>query len=360
MTIRVVLSAIALGFALYQAARGLIWTTAVPDSPGLLVVAVAIYVATTVFSILVVSRPQPGRPIVREPMPRWAALVVLLSAAVIPSLTGFAALSQRDVLPTYATWYVGGLGAVMVVLMVRRRPVIAWAGVVLLTAGAMIWMGPVRALGQGLVGSIVWVGVAQLLVILIRRAERDAAQLAELQTMTSAWEAGQEARERERRVQLQRALGVGGPILARVIAMHGALTDAERREAGLAEARLRDELRGPLLLDDDVRAAIEAARRRGAQVSVFDEGGLDELDENDLVLVRRELAATVRGASSDRLIIRTSPHERVVITVVGKSCPRDKDESHAETHGSADEAGESVVDLWREIEHPHSADTAER
>ncbi len=356
MTIRAVLSVIAIGFALYQGVRGLLWTGSTPSSPVALVCAVALYIAATAFCILVVRRPAPGEAVQREPMPLWAALAMLGVTAVVPTLTALSIGGAVVDLPTFGTWYVGGLGALMVIVTVRQRAVVAWAGTVILAIGAMVWMGPIRAFGQGLVGSIVWVGVAHLLVILIHRAERDAAQLAELQAMTSAWEAGQEARERERRVQLQRALAVGGPILARVIAMHGALSDDERREAGLAEARLRDELRGPRLLDDEVRDAIETARRRGAHVSVFDEGGLDGLTEEQLVLVRRELTDTLRQASSDRLIIRASPHERVVVTVVGRSKPSD---GGAEAGSS--EAQDSVVDLWREIEHPHSAgETAAR
>lgn len=336
MSMRVVLVALAIAFALYQAVRGAIWTNVSgPTTPWLLVAALVCYLAVTAVCVFATPRTPPGEAPRREPMPTWAALLAVGAAICLPTLTG-SAVGTGTVKATFGTWFVGGIGALMVVVMVRRRPILAWLGTAALAGGAMVWLGPLQAFGQGLVGSIVWVGVAQLVVVLIDRAERDAAQLGELQAMTSAWEAAQEGRERERRVQLQRALAVGGPILGRVIAMHGALSDSERRNAGIAEARLRDELRGPRLLDDTVRERIDVARRRGSQVSVFDEGGLDELDDGALEQVRRQLASALDGATSQRIIIRTSPHDRIVVTVVGRS--RDD--------------GEDVVDLWREIEAP--------
>lgn len=334
MSIRVALISLGLAFAVYQAARGLLWTST-PELPWLFIVAIIGFAITSIVAIFAAPKTAPGEEPRREPMPVWSALVALLAAVVLPSATGFAV--GGDLPPTYATWYVGGVGALMVVVMVRGRPILAWMGTAALAIGAMIWMGPITALSQGLVGSVVWVGVAQLVVVLIGRAERDAAELGELQAMTTAWEAGHEARERERRVQLQRALAVGGPILTRVIAMHGVLSDDERRDAGIAEARLRDELRGPRLLDDSVRAEIDAARRRGSQVSVFDEGGLDGLNAEALAAVRSELADALHGASSERIIIRTSPHDRVAVTVVGRG----------RVDGEYD-----GVELWREIEAP--------
>jgi hypothetical protein len=337
MTVRAVLSALALAFAAYQAARGILWTTP-PTMPWLLIAALALYIAATLICIFAVPPQGSTGESQSEPMPTWAAASMLVVAATIPTMTGLAVADPTTRTATYGTWYVGGLGALAVVVMVRRRTWLAWIGTALLSVGAMVWLGPLEAFGQGLVGSIVWVGIAHLLVVLIDRAERDADQLVELQSVTSAWEAAQEGRERERRVQLQRALAVGGPILARVIAMHGALTDEERREAGIAEARLRDELRGPRLLDDDVRAAIDAARRRGAQVSVFDEGGLEGIPEANVAIIRAELAEALNGSTSNRIIIRTSPDERVAVTVVGRFVVED--------------TGEESVDLWREIRHP--------
>ena len=111
----------------------------------------------------------------------------------------------------------------------------------------------------------------------------------------------------------------------------------------LSDAQLRDEMRGPRLLDDEVRSELERARRRGANVTVLDEGGLEGLDEATLAIIRAQLAEALRSASSDRLYIRTSPDARVAVTVVGRS---------PSVGGPSEEDG---VDLWREIAHPGAA-----
>lgn len=346
ISVKNVLVALAVAFSAYLAARGLWWTEPVPY-PLVLVSTLGMYLATTWLCIFW----EPSRPaqtaegdasaVPRGParLPVPAQVLAIAAALIVPSAVSFG-VGPDSRTASFAAWYIGGIGALMTVVMVRRRPWTAWAGMVLLTIASMLWMGPLNALALGLVGSIVWVTSAQLLVRSMDRAARDTSRLAQLQRAASAWQASQSMRQRERRVQVQEALAVAGPVLSRTVATGGALTDADRLEARLAEGRLRDEMRGPRLLDDDVRSELERARRRGANVTVLDEGGLEGLDETTLAIIRAQLAETLRSASSDRLYIRTSPDERVAVTVVGRSpsvgAPSDEDS----------------VDLWREISHP--------
>lgn len=120
------------------------------------------------------------------------------------------------------------------------------------------------------------------------------------------------------------------------MAARGALNDQERLDARLAEGRLRDELRGADLLNDAVRNAIEAARRRGVVVTVFDEGGFDGIDEARRKAIRDELAVVLSRAQTSRLIIRSSPDPRIAVTVVGRA-------------GSRSSGDDDAVDLWHEI-----------
>ena len=278
----------------------------------------------------------------RTTLPSWAGVLALASAFIVPSAIAVAVAPDDRTAP-FATWYLGGIGALMTIVMVRRRPWIAWIGIAALAVASMAWMGPLNALNLGLVGSIVWVAATQLMLLSIDRAASDTAQLAQLQRAASAWQASQSGRQRERRIQVQRALAVAGPVLTQTVASGGSLDEEERTQARLAEGRLRDEMRGPRLLDDAVHAELERARRRGTNVTVLDEGGLDGLDEATLAIIRTELAETLRSARSDRLYIRTSPDDRIAVTVVGRS---------ATGPGLSDE---DAVDLWREIGHPGAA-----
>ncbi|MET0813349.1 MAG: hypothetical protein ABWY03_09850 [Microbacterium sp.] len=341
MSVRNILNALALAFTAYLAVRALGITEDVPY-PAVNFAAFALYLVSTWLCIYWGgSRPGAaahGANGASGRLPIWLSALALATAALVPAAIAIAVGPEWRT-ATFATWYLGGIGALMVIVTVRGRPWVAWAGIAILAVESMVWMGAVNALLLGLVGSVVWVVVAHLLRFSLDRAARDTSQLAQLQRAASAWQASQLVRQRERRVQVQRALAVAGPVLTRVVATGGRLHEPDRLEARLAEGRLRDELRGPRLLDDDVRAELDRARRRGASVTVLDEGGLDGLDEETLTGIRFQLAETLRSAASDRLYIRTSPHETIAVTVVGRS---------GSDQGLSDE---DAVDLWREIRH---------
>lgn len=341
-SVRTILSSLAVAFTVYLAASGLSWGANPVPRPFLIVAAFALYLVTTCLCIFwgaprgsgeAAAAPRKAR------LPLIPTVLAIVTTLLVPSAISYA-VGPEGVTASYGTWYLGGIGALLTIVMVRRRPWVAWGGILLLTAASMIWMGPLPPLSLGLIGSAVWVGVAQLLVLGLDRAALDTAQLAQLQRAASGWQASQLVRQRERRVQVQEALAIAGPVLTRTVATGGRLDDGDRLQARLAEGRLRDELRGPRLLDDSVRESLEQARRRGATVTVLDEGGLDGMDEASLVLIRAELAETLRTAESDRLYIRTAPHESVAVTVVGRSESAD---------GLSDE---DAVDLWREIVRP--------
>ena len=144
------------------------------------------------------------------------APLALVASVVVPN-AAFLAVTEAGRTQPFVTWVIGGIGALMTIVMVRHRPIIAWIGMGALSVSASAWLGPVSALSLGLVGSLVWVSVAQLISIALGRTARDAAQLSELQQAASAWQASQSGRQRERRLHVQRALGVAGPVLGRVI-----------------------------------------------------------------------------------------------------------------------------------------------
>ncbi|MCE0510414.1 hypothetical protein V8Z69_09570 [Microbacterium aurugineum] len=325
-TVRSVATSLAVGFALYFAARA-IWWIEQPTAPLLMIVAIGIYLV--VVNIAILGDATSVR------MPLWSAVLALLASALIPALVTFS-LEPADRTAPFATWYIGGLGLLGVVCIVRRRFLIGWLTLAVLVAASSAYLGIGVALTLGLVGSIMWIVVARLLVMFWDRAVRDTERLAEIQQAVSAWHATQSVRQRERRLRAQFALAVAGPVLGRVVASRGALDDRERLEARLAEGRLRDELRGADLLNDAVRNAIDAARLRGAVVTVFDEGGFDGIDEARRSEIRDELASVLMQAQSARLIIRSARDARVAVTVVGR----------AGTRASGDD---DAVDLWHEI-----------
>ncbi|WP_337003986.1 MULTISPECIES: hypothetical protein [unclassified Microbacterium] len=325
-TVRSVATSLAVGFALYFVARA-VWWIEQPTAPLLMVLAIGIYLVVVNVAIL------GDGATVR--MPRWAAIIALVSSALIPVLVTFS-LEPADRTAPFATWYIGALGLLAVVCVVRRRSLIGWLTLAMLALTSSLFLGPGVALTLGLVGSIMWVVVARLLVMFWDRAVRDTERLAEIQQAVSAWHATQRVRQRERRLRTQFALAVAGPVLSRVVAARGSLDEQERLDARLAEGRLRDELRGADLLNDAVRNAIEDARRRGVVVTVFDEGGFDDIDEDRRGEIRDELAEVLTRAQTARLIIRSARDPRVAVTIVGRA-------------GARSPGDDDAVDLWHEI-----------
>ncbi|MBT2475944.1 hypothetical protein J7E68_15515, partial [Microbacterium sp. ISL-103] len=317
----------AVGFAMYFAARG-VWWIEQPTGPLLMVAAIALYLVVVNVAILWDSA-------IAVKMPLWVALVTLVSSVLIPVLVTLS-LDPLTLTAPFATWYIGALGLMGVVCVVRRRFVIGWLVVLVLVAASSLYLGFFVALSLGLVGSLMWVAVAHLLVMFWDRAVRDTERLAGIQQAVSAWHATQQVRQKERRLRTQFALAVAGPVLSRAVATHGVLNDEERLQARLAEGRLRDELRGADLLNDAVRDAIEDARRRGAVVTVFDEGGMDDIDEPRRALIRDELADVLRRADAERWIIRAARDATTAVTVVGRA-------------GAGGQSDDDAVDVWHEI-----------
>lgn len=326
-TVRSVATSLAVGFAMYFAARG-VWWIEHPTAPLLMVAAIALYLIVVNIAILWDSASD-----VR--MPLWSALLALGASMAIPVFVTLS-LDATSLTAPFATWYIGGLGLLGIVCVVRRRFLIGWLILLVLVITSASSLGLFVALDLGLVGSIMWVAVAHLLVMFWDRAVRDTERLAGIQQAVSAWHATQQVRQKERRLRTQFALAVAGPVLSRAVATQGMLDDEERLQARLAEGRLRDELRGADLLNDAVRDAIEDARRRGAVVTVFDEGGMDEVDETRRGEIRDELAEVLRNADAERWIIRAARDPRTAVTVVGRA-------------GAGGQSDDDAVDVWHEI-----------
>ena len=326
-SVRSVATSLAVGFAVYFAARA-VWWIVQPTVPLLMVAAIVLYLAVVVTAVLLEST-------AGAEMPSWWGVVAVLAATAIPIMVSASLLPIHRTAP-FATWYIGALGLLSVVCIVRRRPIAGWIVLGILFVLSAIYLGPLMALELGLVGSIMWTVIAQLLVIFWDRAVHDTEHLADIQQAVSAWHATQQVRQRERRIRVKYALGAAGPVLTRVVASRGHLTADERVEARLAEGRLRDELRGASLLNDAVREAIRDARLRGISVTVFDEGGLDELDEQRRAEIRDELADVITRAETARVIIRAARDDHTALTVVGRS-------------GSGASSDEDSVGLWHEI-----------
>ncbi|UYP19759.1 hypothetical protein OED52_04160 [Rhodococcus sp. Z13] len=88
------------------------------------------------------------------------------------------------------------------------------------------------------------------------------------------------------------------------------LTDHERIECELLEARLRDSLRAPVLGAPEVAEAAAAARRRGVEVVLLDDHAMDPVPDEIRREVYREVVDTLDSVWSGSVTVRVLPPGR--------------------------------------------------
>jgi hypothetical protein len=297
------LSFVGLVFGLFHAALGVIWIRE-NDRPEIVTAALVAYILILVPTITVGSS---------RAMPKWMAWLNLVVCAAIP----IAINSQLDPshLGDYATWYVLGVGTILGGTALRGRRSIAWIGLGVLVLEIAIWGGVGSLASTGLPGVLSLLVTGHSVSLGVERAVKAARELneraAETAAETAAVEAADEVRSRLTEQTLNRAI----PALNLIAALGGQLNETQKREAQLLEAGLRDEIRGATLLNDQMRAAIKAARERGVEVLVLDEGGLDDLNDAERADILSRAAASCEKVCEGRLTIRSPKGEAWRITV---------------------------------------------
>jgi hypothetical protein len=311
-------------------------TQHIPFSDGPIFLAMGLYGGASILSLV---------PFGPTRMPIWMAA---LNLAVVIALPVLVTMELDPSKPNgYGTWYVAAVGTLMTITSTRRRHTFAWIGVGFLVVQTVVWSGGIGALGSiGVIGSVVWVGVSHIVSNGVAKATRDGQRFARAEREATDWQAAQEAHVFERQFRLDQTSMMALDMLRTIQSSHGDLTEDQRQECLNLEGAIRDEIRGRKLLNDAVRTQVMSARRRGATVTLLDEGGIDDLSDEDLERVLNRLAVALKGTDADKVIARTVPEgSDVAVTVVGLRTVGD---------GSASALGQESleddeVDLWLEI-----------
>jgi len=324
-------------FSGYHIILGL-YTIDTPLNPLPVLAAMALYATATVISLL------PGG---RARMPIWMAAFNLAVCLAMPLLITPQLDPAREGGLGYSTWYVAAVGTLLTITSTRRRHLFAWVGTGGLVVHTVLWAGPGMLLQAGVVGSVSWVAISHILSSALSRASRDASRFAVAEREATDWQAAQEAHLYERQFRLGQTSSMAVPMLRIIQRTGGELTEGQARECLYLEAAIRDEIRGRNLLDDAVRREVMRARRRGATVSLYDEGGLDEMPHEALADVHTDLARALSQCEAGKLIIRTAPIDSdIAVTVVGLT-PVGEELGDLGSTGEDDD--EDEVDLWLEI-----------
>lgn len=303
---RVWLALFSLLFALHYPVLGLFWLSDTRVA-GLSIVCMLFYLAALLPSVLLYR----GKSL---PM---AQIYANLAVSVFVPLLSLMNIepNAKNLDGTYVTWFVGGIATLLAITALRGGSVIAWVGTVLLIAQVVIWGGWTAFQDTGLVGALLIVSATDA----ISRGYDSTTEKMQTYLTQASQAAAQTARttavRTERKVRVEAALRNALPVLQRIIDANGKLKPEDRIEASLTEAALRDEIHGKNLLDDGVRIAAREARRRGVEVSIVDDGGMDGADQFGALAIRTSIAQAIASTNEGTISIRSPKNETFMVSI---------------------------------------------
>lgn len=300
---RAAISLIAVLFGLYFAGMGGFWVSSY-EKPLIGILAIVIYSVAIISSIALHRGFR---------IPTFQALANLAVACYLPLIMNPIIAGAKH--NTFATWYIGGLGVLLASTAVRGHRTLAWVSTGVVVTEVVVWGGLTAITDSGLIGMVLLVGAGQAISFGLERASLEAKTLSEQARADATATAATSVQRLERKERAQLALESSLPMLQRIVAARGNLTESERVEARLAEASLRDEIRGRELINDRVREAVRLARIRGVEVVMLDEGGLDGADPGLRSNILDDVAATLDGLSFGKVTVRAPANESWMVTI---------------------------------------------
>jgi hypothetical protein len=301
---RWILASVVISFATFHAVIGaLAWEGY--DNHFLLVLSIVLYLASIGISVSMQDGLAVG----------WPMGSSIALGAVATSFVGNLGIASGQT-GTYASWYVGGMGVLLGVLAVRGQAAIAWLSAGIVTAIVVQATGFEGIGTAGVVGMVVLIAAGQATSKSLKRANREVEELQSKELATEAALARVRAVNQEREKRLQAVLSQVLPALESVANSKTVLAESDREALLNLEASLRDDIRGRRLNSDSVKVASAAARARGVQVILLDEGGLDSITEEQLANVLNKVVNALNSVHAGKIVIRSPRSEKWLVTVM--------------------------------------------
>lgn len=300
---RLPMAIIAFTLGLMYAGFGIYWSPSY-QNPWFGLVAVALYVGALAVTIFGFKSLQ---------IPAWLGLINLLVATVLPRI--IEEQITPEMLGSYATWYIGGLGVLLGATALRKQVYFAWGGLIIATAEIIIWERLENLPRSGWIGLLVMVIIGQAANLGLQQSER---------AIDSANQAAAAAKLAAKRKEITResqvlAFNHSVPnvksMLQRTIAQKGRLSEDDRREAMLLEADLSDEVMGGALVVKMVIRAARLARLRGVEVYLLDDGVLAQVDAAELDEIHHKVVDVVTNQLTGKVTVRATAGNRWQVSI---------------------------------------------
>ncbi|KZF08801.1 hypothetical protein A2J04_00545 [Rhodococcus sp. EPR-279] len=235
------------------------------------------------------------------------ATAVVLSQLSVPVANGL------------QTWPLSAAVALCGFVSVRGRTVLAWMAMAAVFAVCTVWsaatgQGPMAGVAMSVI-SFAPLVMATFFALSFRSTAAAVFELRAQSRRRAAEDAATSAGLDERDRQLEQLDHLARPLLEK-IASGSDLDAAERQACGLLEAALRDRLRAPGLMTDEVAAQARAARARGVQVVLLDDGGLAVVHPTVSTRVSTAVSDALRGSTSGVVTARILPPGRARIVSI--------------------------------------------
>lgn len=283
---------LALGFGLYHATLGLI-NLPKYEHPGFAAVAIGIYVFALVNSLL----QGPGLSL------RLGSALTNLAAAIFVPLLMSVALDP-EAIAGFNTWHVAAIGTLMAITAIRQQRLIAWVGLGFVILQVLVWGGLDIIFNSGVIGALFLVAASQAAASGLRASALAARQYREQAIATSEATYASSAARAERKLRVSKALDDAQPLLERIIAKQGNLSEAEQTDARLTEAALRDQIRGRSMVTEELVLEVRKARARGVEVQLLDDGGFLDISEAEKAELIDRVVRELSLIKSGKVVIR--------------------------------------------------------
>ena len=300
---RVPMAIIAFTLGLMYVGFGIYWSPSYLN-PILGLAAVALYLGVLSVTIFAFKPMQ---------IPAWQGLLNLLVATVLPRINEDQV--TPDMLGTYATWYIGGLGVLLGATALRRQVYFAWGGLIIATAEIILWEGIENLPRSGWIGLVVMVIIGHAANLGLEASEREIERASEAAAAATLSTKRKEITRDSQVMAFNHSVPNVKSMLQRTIAQKGRLSEDDRREAMLLEADLSDEVMGGALVVKAVSRAARLARLRGVEVYLMDDGILSHVDGAELEEIHQKVIDVVTNQLTGKVTVRATTGNRWHVSI---------------------------------------------
>ncbi len=239
-------------------------------------------------------------------LPIWVAWLVSLIAVLIPKVSHLTLRGEN--LETYDTWYVTAVGLLLGALAVRGRAIFSIVAGVIFCAEVLYFGGLEYLPKSGLSGAVILI----VACIAVSRGLDSSTKEIELAQQNAAKELA--ALEEEKTLAEAHGFAINVAMKSTLptlkkIAAGKSFGKQQRDEYAATEISLRDDISGGRLINRKVKKAVAAARARGVDVALLDEGGLETKSPEDLQDLLDLIVSALNGINTGRVTVRTQPNE---------------------------------------------------